>query len=235
MMRENIIIIALNGSPKREGNTATLMRWVLEGCIQEGAQVEWINLVDQDVSFCRGCHSCLLTNECAIQDDLLVIFNKLEKADGIIVGSPVYSGQATAILKTLQDRLTLLKLFTGILSSAKTIGVTTSGIAPTKKLGKNLANFFGRKVGIVGIKCASLKSGYQNINDVCSEKDRKKAKKLGMKLMNSIKKQKKTRSLIYSWINFLRKHLLSRMIRNNPEQFRGVLSTWREKGWLKNG
>jgi multimeric flavodoxin WrbA len=226
-------IIAINGSPKKDGNTATLMRWIIKGCEKEGAEVEWIDIINQNILYCRGCHGCLRTGKCVIEDDLHEIFKKLNEADGIIIGSPVYSGQATAPLRAFIDRLTLLKLYSDILNSAKTIGVTTSGIAPTHKLAKELANFFGRRIAIIGIKCASLKKGYQKLAESYDKNDYIKAFNLGKKLILSIKQEKKPRVLFNAWINFLRKYLLSRVIKNNSEQFIGVLPVWYERGWLK--
>ena len=74
MNRKQIHIIALNGRPKN-GNTATLMNWVIKGCSLEGAKVEWINIIDQDISYCLGCHNCLRTNEYIIQ--MVLVYNSV--------------------------------------------------------------------------------------------------------------------------------------------------------------
>lgn len=61
----------------------------------------------------------------------------------------------------------------------------------------------------------------------------KKARKLGKKLVFEIQSNNRPRALFYAWINFLRKHLLSRVLKNNPDQFARVIPIWQEKGWLK--
>ena len=229
----NIKILGLNGSPKKNGNTYTLMSWVLEGCKQAGAKIELIHVRDFNITYCQGCHSCLRTGECIIQDDLVEVYQKLNGADGIVVGSPVYSGEPTGYLKILIDRLTLLKLYSDILNSQNSVGVTTSGIAPTKKLAKRIANFFGRRVGIIGVKTASIKRGYQSLNNMNNGKILEKANTLGKTLVESIKNNHHPRTLFYWWITFLRKHLLSRVIKNSPEQFSSVIPIWKKKDWFK--
>jgi len=229
-----IRIIALNGSPKKNGNTATAMTWVLNGCKEAGARVEWIHIKDYNIQYCQGCHTCISSTECPIEDDFLKIRDRLIDCDGIVVGSPVYSGDPTAILKTLMDRLTLLLLYVDLFDKQLSVGVTTSGIAPPNKLAKKIGSHFGHLVGIIGIKTASLKNGYRALKDIPYHKKRKKARKLGRELVFKIQSNTKPRGLFYIWINFLRKHLLSRVLKNNPDQFGRVIPIWQEKGWLKN-
>jgi len=66
-------IVALNGSPHREGNTATLMQWVLDGCEEAGASTEWLYIVDWRIEYCQGCFTCLRTGTCPIADDVPAI------------------------------------------------------------------------------------------------------------------------------------------------------------------
>jgi multimeric flavodoxin WrbA len=230
---KQVHIIALNGSPKKNGNTATAMSWVLDGCQETGARVEWIHLVDYNIQYCQGCHTCIRSRECPIDDDFLKIRDRLIDCDGIIVGSPVYSGDPTAILKTLMDRLTLLLLYIDLFDKQLSVGVTTSGIAPTKKLAKKIGSHFGHIVGIIGIKTASLKHGYTALRDISFHKKMEEARKLGKKLVLKIQSNSRPHAFFYTWINFLRKHLLSRVLKNNPDQFARVIPIWQEKGWLK--
>lgn len=233
-LKNSIQIIGLNGSPHFKGNTATLMSWVLKGCEKAGAKVEWINLKDYNIKYCQGCHTCLRTGECAIKDDdFIKILERLISSDGIVVGSPVYADGPTALLKTLMDRFTLLNLFVGIFEKQYTVGVSTSGFAPNKKLAKKIAMVMGHKIGVIGVKTSSIKNGYQSLKDLKKDRLNRKAHELGRKLVSSIRLNKKPHSFMYWWINFLRKHLIKRVIKNNPEQFSGILPIWQQKGWLK--
>lgn len=231
-MKEKINLIAINGSPHPNGNTATVMNWVIEGAKELGAEVNWLQISEMNINYCKGCHSCLKTGKCIIEDDLQLILEKVKDADGVIVGSPVYGGRPTAQLKTLMDRITLLKLYAGILDDSNSIGVATSGIAPTRAVAKDSAALFGRPIGIIGVKCATLKEGHKSLQENSNPKKRNKAIKLGRKLVKKSRRGRKAFSLQYCWINFLRKHLLSRMIKRNKEQFSGVLDIWKEKGWM---
>ena len=123
-----VSIVVLNGSPHRDGNTATLMGWVVAGCVEAGASVEWIHLVDHSIDYCQGCFTCLRTGECHIQDGFAQVRRRMEMADGIIVGSPMYAGQPTAQLKTFLDRLTLLNLYTHVFERQRSVAVVTSGV-----------------------------------------------------------------------------------------------------------
>ena len=93
-------IIALNGSPRKEWNTATLLKKALEGASSQGAATELIHLYDLDY---KGCVSCFACKErggksygaCVIKDVLKPIFKDIEECDAIIFGSPIYLGSIT--------------------------------------------------------------------------------------------------------------------------------------------
>ncbi|MGB7566476.1 MAG: flavodoxin family protein [Chitinivibrionales bacterium] len=104
-------IIGFNGSPRKEWNTATLVRKALEGAASKGAQTELIHLYDLKYSGCISCFSCKLKGgksygKCAVKDDLQPIFGRIEESDAIILGSPVYLGAATGEMRSFLERLT---------------------------------------------------------------------------------------------------------------------------------
>ena len=103
-------IIAVNGSPRKKWNTATLLEKALEGAASQGAETELIHLYDLDFKGCVSCFSCKTIGgqsygKCAVKDDLTPIFDKIEKADGIILGSPIYLGAATGEMRSFMERL----------------------------------------------------------------------------------------------------------------------------------
>jgi multimeric flavodoxin WrbA len=236
MTEENrVSIIALNGSPHRAGNTATLMSWVVEGCEAAGASVSWLHVVDQEIQYCEGCFGCLRTGACVLQgDDFHDVLERLRTADGMIVGSPVYEGQATAQLRTLMDRMTLLNLYTDLFEKSSTVGVATSGVAPTRGVAKELAVFFGHKVGVIGAKTASISAGYQPLAAVHSRRLPERARKLGWRLAQSIQRRGTSppQSLKRLWISVLRRLFIKPLVLGNREQFAGVIQIWQEKGIL---
>ena len=103
-------VIAFNGSPRKEWNTAILLKRALEGAASRGAEVELVHLYDLDYKGCTSCFSCKLKGgksygRCAMQDDLTPFLRKIETADGILLGSPVYLGCATGEMRSLIERL----------------------------------------------------------------------------------------------------------------------------------
>lgn len=103
-------IIAFNGSPRKTWNTATLLNKALEGAASQGAETELIHLYDLNYKGCISCFACKTIGgksygKCPIQDDLAPIFKKVEEADAIILGSPIYIGRVTGEMATFMDRL----------------------------------------------------------------------------------------------------------------------------------
>lgn len=230
----SVKIIALNGSPRRDGNTSVLMRWVADGCAEMGARVEWLNVVDYNIRYCQGCFTCLRSGVCPLADDFLALREKLLTADGLVVGSPVYEGAPTAQLKTLMDRLTLLHLYTNLFENLFSVGIATSGIAPTKGVASELASFFGRRSGYIGATTSTVAHGYRPLAQAHDPRLPLRARKLGKRLVADILSPERFRlpqwnRLFYRmmWSGFLLP-----MAMNNPTQFTGVLRLLDEKGKL---
>lgn len=102
-------IIAINGSPRKKWNTATLLENVLEGAMDKGANTELIHLYDLNYKGCRSCLSCKRQNmksygTCCINDDLKPLFDKISQADAIVLGSPIYFGNVTAEMRAFLER-----------------------------------------------------------------------------------------------------------------------------------
>ncbi len=103
-------VIAFNGSPRKKWNTATLLEKVLEGAKSQGAEIELIHLYDLDFKGCLSCLACKTINgrsygKCAIRDGLKPILEKAANADAVIVGSPIYIGNATGETRSFLERL----------------------------------------------------------------------------------------------------------------------------------
>lgn len=103
-------VIGINGSPRKKWNTATLIMRALEGAESAGAETEIIHLYDLKYLGCKSCFSCKIVGssnygKCEIQDDLTEIFKRIENADAVIFGSPVYLGTMTGMMKSFMERL----------------------------------------------------------------------------------------------------------------------------------
>ncbi|HEX9862273.1 MAG TPA: flavodoxin family protein [Candidatus Bathyarchaeia archaeon] len=100
-------VIAFNGSSRKDGNTALLLKRVLQVLEAEGIKTELIQLAGAPIRGCNACRTCYTTKNkrCAIEDDKVNAYiQKMMKADGIILGSPVYFSMMTPELKALIDR-----------------------------------------------------------------------------------------------------------------------------------
>jgi multimeric flavodoxin WrbA len=97
-------ILAISCSPRRKGNTATLLEEALKGAQQEGAEVELYSLSGKKIEPCDGCGSCVKTGKCHIEDDMQELYPKMVESDGIIFGTPVYFYNVASQAKAIVDR-----------------------------------------------------------------------------------------------------------------------------------
>ncbi len=104
-------VMAFNGSPRKDWNTAILLKKSLEGAASKGAETELIHLYDLNFKGCISCFECKRIGgksygKCAVNDDLKPIFKKIEEeVDVIILGSPIYFGQVTGEMRSFLERL----------------------------------------------------------------------------------------------------------------------------------
>jgi multimeric flavodoxin WrbA len=100
-------VIGINGSARRDGNTAILIRKVFEEIEKEGIETELIQLAGKKIRGCSACGKCFenKNGKCIIDDDIVnEIIAKMVEADGIILGSPVYFSNISPEIKSLIDR-----------------------------------------------------------------------------------------------------------------------------------
>lgn len=126
----SIKVLGLVGSPKVDGNTAKLVNAILEGAAENGAETVIYNLSSLDIKGCDACHRCQENGCCVIDDDMQELYQQIEEADTVVLGSPVYMWQMTAQTKLLIDRMTafLRPNFSSRLDNKKMILVFTQGI-----------------------------------------------------------------------------------------------------------
>ncbi len=103
-------IIAVNGSPRKEWNTATLLHKSLEGATTRGAGTELVHLYDLDYRGCISCFGCKMNGgkgygRCNMNDGLTPLLQKIAKADALVMGSPIYYGTVTGEMKSFLERL----------------------------------------------------------------------------------------------------------------------------------
>lgn len=83
-------VIGINGSSRKDGNTAIIIRTIFEELNKRGIETEFIQLADVDIEPCRACFACKGKGNCVFRKDgFAEVFSKIVGADGIILGSPV--------------------------------------------------------------------------------------------------------------------------------------------------
>ncbi len=97
-------IIAIYGSPRRKGNTATLLQRAVEGAREGGAEVEEIVLRDLKMSPCLEIYGCKNAGECRLKDDFQTARDQILASQGLMLASPVFFYTVSAHTKILMDR-----------------------------------------------------------------------------------------------------------------------------------
>ena len=98
-------VLLINGSPKRDGNTAQALQEMEKIFTQEGVEAELIHVGTQDIRGCIACGGCMRQGKCVFDDLVNELAEKFQEADGMVVASPVYYASPNATLIALLDRL----------------------------------------------------------------------------------------------------------------------------------
>jgi multimeric flavodoxin WrbA len=103
-------VIAVNGSPRKDWNTGTLLKSALEGAESVGAQTKLIHLYDLAYKGCTSCFSCKRKGNtceglCAMHDDLREVLAEVLECDVLLLGSPIYFGDVTGETRSFLERL----------------------------------------------------------------------------------------------------------------------------------
>jgi multimeric flavodoxin WrbA len=103
-------LLAINGSPRKTWNTATLLKKSVEGAASRRAETELIHLYDLTFRGCISCFACKTTGgdsygRCAVKDDLAPILQKVRESDILLLGSPIYFGSVTGEMQSFLERL----------------------------------------------------------------------------------------------------------------------------------
>lgn len=100
-------VVGFNGSPRKKGNTSHAMEIVFKQLEKQGIKTEMIHVGKEKISGCIACHGCVKkqNEQCSIKgDDVNEWIDKIKKADGILLGSPVYFSGVAGTMKAFLDR-----------------------------------------------------------------------------------------------------------------------------------
>ena len=97
-------VIAINGSPRKDGNTWSALETACKVLNEQGIETEIVNVGNMNITGCKACGACSGKGACVINDGFNEVAEKAAAADGIIVGSPVYYAGVNGTLKCFLDR-----------------------------------------------------------------------------------------------------------------------------------
>jgi multimeric flavodoxin WrbA len=97
-------VLGIAGSPRRGGNTDLLLAEVMKGAASKGAEVKTIILNELEITPCQHCDACFEAGKCRVNDDMQMVYDELERADRIVLASPVQFMGVSAQTKAMIDR-----------------------------------------------------------------------------------------------------------------------------------
>ena len=102
-------VLAINGSARKDGNTAILIHTVFEELSKEGIETEMVQLSGEVIEPCKACWACGGRKNCVHKKDLFQeIFEKMKQADGIVLGSPAYTANVSANMQAFLERASVV-------------------------------------------------------------------------------------------------------------------------------
>ncbi|MGA3359909.1 MAG: NAD(P)H-dependent oxidoreductase [Halobacteriota archaeon] len=219
-------ILGINSSPRgKNSRTRALVDAVLDGARQRGAETELVDIGALDIRYCLGCQVCYAEGECVQEDDLSDLWEKMMRADGIVIGSPVYINGVTAQLKTVIDRLAdaiHCQMLVGKYGCAVTTA-GSSGISEVLGYMKLWLNELGAvTVGEVGVAIGR--------NPAALDAAIIEARNLGQTLADAIQSKRHyadQESAIAERAAFFRQ-----LVKANKEAWSHQYDYWMEKGWM---
>jgi len=155
MSGRNILI--LNGSPRKEGNTAVLAEHLAKGAQTAGARVQTRYLHGMDINPCTACEGCHAEGStgCVIDDQMREIYDGLREADAVVFATPVYWFSVTAQIKTVIDRIYAVGVGDGNVLKGKEVAVLmpyadadpfTSGAVNALRMFQDISGYLGTKM-----------------------------------------------------------------------------------------
>ncbi|MFP4158355.1 MAG: flavodoxin family protein [Desulfobacterales bacterium] len=122
--------LAVNGSPRKDGNTYNMLKEVLAPIEQAGWETELVQVGGKNIRGCIACYKCFENKDkrCSVDTDIFnQVMEKMVRADALILGSPTYFTDVSAELKALVDRSGLVSQANGVLFQGK-IGAAVAAV-----------------------------------------------------------------------------------------------------------
>lgn len=123
-------VLAINGSARRDGNTAILINTIFSELNKAGIETEMVQFSGTIIEPCKACWACGGQKNCVHRKDMFrEVFDKMMKADGIILGSPVYSANISANMQAFLERAAVVgDMNRGLLNNKYKVGASVAAV-----------------------------------------------------------------------------------------------------------
>lgn len=166
-------VLAINSSARKDGNTAILINTVLEELNKAGIETEMIQLAGNVIEPCKACWACGGQGNCVHRKDgFREVFEKMKEADGILLGSPVYSANVSANMQALLERAAVVAdMNQGLFTRKVGAAVAASRRGGAMQAVDTMNHFFlNHEMIVVGSTYWNMGYG-QMVGDVCNDEE----------------------------------------------------------------
>lgn len=219
-------ILGILGSPHRKyGATGKLMLRFLENAEKNGAETDLSVLSDLQMGYCAGCAQCHMVGSCPQKDDALEIKRKMQGADGIVLGSPVYISGPSAQMKTLLDRCSP-EVHCLLLEGKYGASISTSGGMKEETTAQYLEEFLRR--------CGALTVGhvYTYGQELATQEGKvlERVDTLAQELVKAVEEKRDYPQFHEEMKGF--KERMKQLMNHRKDEYKYEYEYWQEKEWL---
>ncbi|MCT4632431.1 MAG: flavodoxin family protein [Firmicutes bacterium] len=157
-------IVSINGSPRKKGNTESLINKLLEGAKSNGHNVTSFNPNTMTIKGCQACMGCKsASGKCVQKDDMNSVYDAVNNSDVVVLGTPIYFGGMTAQLKNVFDRF--FPYMPGKLEGNKKCVLIVSHGAPDKASYESFTNTISSMAKAIGFSDVEVFIGNDSGNE----------------------------------------------------------------------
>ncbi|WMJ88338.1 flavodoxin family protein [Anaerocolumna sp. MB42-C2] len=231
-------ILAINSSFRKHGNTERIFQLMDQSLLKiakekgKTLEIEYFSLGETNIEPCRGCRLCFEKGEdlCPMKDNLALVRSKLQEADAIILGSPVYVEDVNGLMKNLIDRMAFNCHRPAYYGKSALI-FTTSGASSTKHALKTMRNALCTWGFYIAEEYRFRMGGPLVAEPDVIKKYSDKVNKLATVFFNSIDNYKPLHPTVYSYMIF--KIQQTYWQKESSKRNKLDYEYWKTKGWLE--
>lgn len=221
-------IVILNGSPRKNGATASLLReFEKKLSSYNDVEVKYVDISELKIDSCKGCCVCYKRGQCYINDDAENLSKQIGCADGVIIGSPTYASNISGVLKNFVDRGHFV--IEQLLHNKYAVSVATGenyGSKDTRKILNKLLKYSGARLSGSIVWNVPFNGRPLDNKGVV-----RKIERISAKMYADIQSNK-----IYVWQDIFRKLIFNIGIKpfvlKKDSEYEGVMNRWKQQGLI---